>query len=418
MRYLLVLIDGLADLPQSELGGKTPLEAANTPAIDKLALAGRLGTIRTVPKGQAPETLAALFTILGYPPGPYLTGRGYYEALASGIVLADGEWAFRLQFVTVADGKIVDTRAGGLTDDEGAALLKALEGHFNNPKLRFIKGHGHNHLLVVEGTDFEGSTTVNPFNVLNLPTAEGMPEGPGSEVLRKLIEDAPLVLAKHEINRIRLDLKQNPANAIWPWGGGTAVDVPGFQKTFGLEATLVSYSPLFRGVAVAAGIQVVAPGGAVIPRLADPSGRLKRVEVDNLESRASETEEIKRICDSTLSALNQDGLVMAHFSYPDEHSHRGDTPGKVKSIELIDRYFFKPVLKVLDKATDVRLTVVPTLMSRVDNRQHDDRPVPFMMWGPGFESRSQLTLTEANAEGAGIKIDDGTRLIDYVMNGL
>lgn len=85
---------------------------------------------------------------------------------------------------------------------------------------------------------------------------------------------------------------------------------------------------------------------------------------------------------------------------------------------MIDRYFFKPVLKVLDKATDVRLTVVPTLMSRVDNRQHDDRPVPFMMWGPGVESRSQLTLTEANAEGAGIKIDDGTRLIDYVMNGL
>ena len=418
MRYLLVLIDGLADTPLPELGGKTPLEAANTPVIDKLALDGRLGTIRTVPRGQAPETLAALFTLLGYPPGPYLTGRGYYEALASGVVLGEGEWAFRLQFVTVNSGKIVDSRAGGLSDDEGRELIKVLDGQFNHARMRFIVGHRHNHLLVVEGTDFSGSSTVNPFNVLNLPLSEALPEGPGREVLKKLIDEAPSALAKHEINRVRIDLKQNPANGIWPWGGGTAVDVPGFAKTFGLEGTMISYSPLFRGVAVASGIRVVTPGGSVLPRMTDPSGRLKRVEVDALETRAGETEEIKKTCDTVKKSLAEGALVIAHFSYPDDHSHLGDVHAKVKSIELIDKHFFKPIAKELEKSGDVRLTVVPTLMSRVETRQHDDRPVPFMMWGPGIESRSQLTLTEANADSSGIKIDDGTRLIDYILNGL
>lgn len=416
MRYLLVLIDGLADTPLQELGGKTPLEAANAPALDKLASHGRLGTIRTVPRGESPETLAALFTLLGYPPGPYLTGRGYYEALSAGLMLGEEEWCFRLQFVTEVDGKVVDPRAGGLSEEEGRELLRALEGHFKQTRMRFVQGRGHNHLLIIDGTDFNGLTTVSPFNILDLPKAEHLPEGPGQELLLKVMNEAPAVLKKHEVNRVRVDLKQNPANAIWIWGGGAAVDVPGFQKTFGIEAAMVSYSDLFRGVAVATGLRVVNPGES--PFVRDPSGRMAAVNPDEAATKATETEEITRIRESAEQAIAGHQLVIAHFSSPDEHSHQGDPKGKVRAIELLDKHFFKPLAKQLETVKDIRLTVVPTLMSRCETRQHDERPVPFMMWGEGVESRWQLTLTESNAEETGIKIDDGTRLIDYIINGL
>ena len=110
--------------------------------------------------------------------------------------------------------------------------------------------------------------------------------------------------------------------------------------------------------------------------------------------------------------------MIAHFSAPDEHSHLGDAKGKVRSIELLDKHFFKPVARKLESSNDARLIVVPTLMCRVQTRQHDERPVPFMMYGEGIDSRFQLTMTESNAEETGIKIDDGTRLIDYIINGL
>lgn len=416
MRYLLVLIDGLADTPLKELGGKTPLEAATTPTLDKIATTGRLGTIRTIPRNEPPETLAALFTLLGYPPGPYLTGRGYYEALALGLMLSEEEWCFRLQFVTTVDGRIVDTRAGGLSEQEGKELLKALELHFKQTRMRFVQGRGHSHLMVVDGVDFNGLTTVSPFNVINLPMKEHMPEGPGAETLAKVINEAPAVLAKHEVNRVRVDLKQNPANGVWLWGGGTSVDVPGFQKTFGLDAAMVSYSDLFRGVAVATGIKVINPGES--PFVREPSGRMAAVNPDKEASKASETDEIGKVRDSVTEALGGSNLVIAHFGYPDDYSHQGDAQGKVRSIELIDKHFFKPLHKQLIEMADVRLTVVPTLMSRVETRQHDERPVPFLMWGQGVESRWNLTLTETNANDTGIKIDDGTRLIDYILNGL
>jgi len=415
LRYLLVLVDGLADTPLPALGGKTPLESANAPGLDKLAAAGRLGTIRTIPRDNPPETLAALFTILGYPPGPYLTGRGYYEALATGLMLGEGEWCFRLQFVTLADKKVVDPRAGGLGEAEGRELMRALEQHFKQSRVRFVQGYGHNHLLVVEGVDFTGVSTVSPFNVVDLPMGEHRPEGPNAELLLKLMDEAPHALAKHEVNRVRVDLKQNPANGIWLWGGGTTVEVPGFQKTFGLDTALASYSSLLRGVGVATGIRVITPGET--PLVPDPSGRMAKVSDETADRKAVMIDEIGRIRESTLGALQQHQLVIAHFSYPDDYSHQGDAQAKVRSIELIDKHFFKPVSKALE-GQDVRLTVVPTLMSRVETRQHDDRPVPFLMWGPGVESRAQLTLTEANAEQSGIKIDDGTRLIDYIMNGL
>jgi len=416
MRYLVVFIDGLADTPLKELGGKTPLEAATTPTLDKLSTGGRLGTIRTVPRGEAPETLAALFTLLGYPPGPYLTGRGYYEALATGLMPSDQEWCFRLQFVTEVDGKMVDTRAGGLAEEEGRELLKALEAHFKQTRIRFVQGRGHTHLLVIDGVDFNGLTTVSPFNILDLPLADHMPEGPGHEVLQKVIKEAPAALAKHEVNRVRVDLKQNPANAVWIWGGGTTVDVPGFQKTFGIDASLISFSDLFRGVAVATGLRVINPGES--PFVREASGRLPAVGEQDGPDHPTEQADLVKIRESIEEALGGSDFIIAHISHPDDYSHAGDPHGKVRSIEQIDRHFLKPLYKKLSEADDIRLTIVPTLMSRVETRQHDERPVPFMMWGNGVESRWNLTLTESNAEETGIKIDDGTRLIDYIINGL
>lgn len=416
MRNLLVLIDGLADTPQASLGGKTPLEASNTPVIDKLGRDGRVGQVRTVPKGQPPETLVALFTILGYPPGAYLTGRGYFEALAAGIALGEGEWAFRLQLVSMKGSTLVDPRAGGISDEEGRELLAALESQFSHGGIRYVPGRRHNHLVIVEGTHFEHCTTHSPFALAGKDCAEFMPAGAGSEILRKLMDEADSALARHPLNKAREAKGLLPANAIWPWGGGTHVEAPGFKKTFGLDGALASYSPLVRGVGVAIGLRVMMPGDAP-ERMGDPSGRLAPVAADPPVP-TTETEEIKRVLESVRGALGQTGLVVAHFTQPDEHSHAGDAQAKVKSIEAIDRHFFKPLAKELEKAGDVRMTVVPTLMSRVETRQHDERPVPFFMWGQGVENTERLTFTEANAEASRLRIDDGTRLMDFIMNGI
>ncbi len=417
MRYLLVLIDGLADTPLNELGDKTPLEAATAPTLDKLATKGRLGTIRTIPHEEPPETLAALFTLLGYPPGPYLTGRGYYEALSAGLMLGEDEWCFRLQFVTESEGKLVDTRAGGLSALEGEELIRALEDHFKQfDNVRFITGHKHNHLLVIDGIDFEGCSTVSPFAIVDLPMKEHVPEGPGFDTLLKIMSDAPGILSRHEINKVRRDLGQNPANAVWLWGGGTAIDVPGFSKTFGFDAALVSFSDLFCGVGVATGMKVINPVHK--PLIRDPSGRMKAVGNNTPDTKQLEESEITQALMATENALRDTDFVITHFTYPDDHSHQGDAKGKVRSIELLDKHFFKPLARKLEEDGDVRLVVVPTMMSRVETRQHDERPVPFMMWGQGVESRWNLTLTESNAEETGIKIDDGTRFIDYIINGL
>jgi 2,3-bisphosphoglycerate-independent phosphoglycerate mutase len=412
MRYLVVLVDGLADMPLKVLGGKTPLEAATTPTLDKLATGGRLGTIRTIPRGEPPETLAALFTLLGYPPGPYLTGRGYYEALAAGMIPAENEWCFRLQFVTTADGKLLDTRAGGLSDQEGSELLKALEAHLKQPRIRLVQGKGHTHLMLVEGVDFNGLSTVSPFNILNLPLREHLPEGPGHEVLHKVIQEAPAALSRHEVNRVRVDLGQNPANGVWIWGGGTNVSIPGFQKTYGVNGSMVSYSDLFRGVATATGLRVVNPGDA--PFVRDTSGRMPAVQE---AGSGTEISELVKLRETTEAGLDTDDFLFVHVAHPDDQSHAGDGEAKVRAIEHFDKYFLKPLYKRFKDMPQLRLTIVPTLMSRVETRQHDDRPVPFLMWGDGISNRHDLTLTESNAAETGLKIDDGTHLIDYIING-
>ncbi len=420
MRYLLVMIDGLADTPLAELGGKTPLESAVTPALDKLSAAGQIGTVRTVRKGEPAETVSALFTVLGYPPGPYRTGRGYYEALATGQVLAEGEWAFRLQLVTAQGGKLVDGRAGGLTDLEGSQLVMALARHFSLPKVRFVPVHGHNHLLITDGIDFRGLQDVSAINLINQSLADHLPQGPGQELLAKLIDEAPAVLARHEVNKARVEKGKPPANAIWIWGGGTTIEVPGFQKTFGLGGAMVSFSNLFRGVGVATGLAVPSPGGGgPITALSDPSGRMAKVDPEIVKRRDLQSDEISRLRQSTESALATNDFVLVHFSYPDDHSHQGDVQGKVKSIGLIDKLFFKPLAKVLTALGETRLLVISTLMSRVETRMHDERPVPYLMWGPGIEpNENKLTLTEANAEAARKHIEDGTRLIDNLLHGV
>lgn len=418
MKYLLVMIDGLADTPLAELGGKTPLEHATTPVLDKLSAAGQIGTVRTVRKGEPPETVSALFTVLGYPPGPYRTGRGYYEALATGQVLAEGEWAFRVQLVTVKDGVLADGRAGGLTDIEGSQLIMALSKHFSLPKLRFVPIQAHNHLLVVDGTDFNGLRDVSAFNLINQRIADNMPQGPGQELIIKLIEEAPAVLAKHEVNKARVAKGKPPANAIWIWGGGTTIEVPGFQKTFGIAGAMVSFSNLFRGVGVATGLAVPSPGGTTTTGLSDPSGRMVRVDAEVMRKRDQQADEIGRLRQTVEAALQSFDFVLVHFSYPDDHSHQGDTPGKVKSIGLIDKLFLKPIAKLLD-GSETRMLLLSTLVSRVETRVHDERPVPYLMWGHGIDpGKDKLSFTEANAEAARKHIEDGTRLIDNLLHGV
>jgi len=394
MKYCIIIPDGAADLPVVRLDGRTPLEVARVPNMDRAAQEGLLGQVSNIPARMAPGSDVAIMSVLGYDPVQCYTGRGPLEAADMGVELAAGAWAFRCNLITTDGERLVDFCAGHISTAEADLLVRALNDAFGGPDVRFHTGVGYRHLMVLHTSEPLAVETSPPHDVVGQRLVDVLPRGKGSDLLVELMTRSMEVLAEHEVNKVRLDLRQNPANMIWLWGEGQRPNMARFVEQYGRRGAAISAVNLVRGMARLIGWDVVQVPG--ITGYTDTDyGAKGRYGID---------------------ALRSHDLVLVHVEAPDEASHEGDVKAKIRAIELIDREIVGPFMAAAAELGELRLLVVPDHVTSVENRLHMRGPVPFAIWGTGVAAQSGLHFNEAAAATTEILEKAGHRLMNAFLH--
>lgn len=396
MKYAIIIPDGAADDPLDELDGKTPLAAAHTPNMDRIASEGRVGLVRTIPEGFESGSDVATMCLLGYDPAVYHTGRAPLEAAAQHIPLAPTDWVFRCNLVTVVDGIMKDHSAGGISDAEAQRLLAELAKNLSLPGFEFHNGVSYRNLLVYRGSDEFDVVTKPPHEIPDEPIDKWLPHGPGSDVLNLIMKTSQQLFAEHEINLARREASLNPATQVWLWGQGHAPSMPTFVSRFGIKsAAMITGVDLLRGLAVLLGWEIINVPGMTSFHDTDYAGQGQ----------------------ATCAALDKYDLVFSHIEAPDEASHQGDVKTKIASIEHIDRHIVGPVLEKLRKFPEWRILVMPDHPTNIVSRKHGYSPTLFGMAGTRVKSVVKSSYCEKDASASDLKIEHGHELMEYFLRG-
>ena len=392
MKYALIIPDGAADLPIDALGGKTPLQAAETPNMDWIAANGKIGTVRNVPDGMPCGSDVAILSVLGYDPKQYYTGRAPLEAAAQGLQIAPDEWVFRCNLVTLVDAVMEDYCAGHITTEEAAQLINELNRNLSTASMRFYAGVGYRHLMTYKG-DVDVETTP-PHDILGQRIREHLPRGEGSQMLRDLIDRSQVVLAEQEVNNIRRDLGENPATSIWLWGQGKMPQLPAFEERYGITAAAITAVDLVRGLATLIGWERIEVPGA--------TGYIDT----NFAGKGA----------AAVEALGRLDMVCVHVEAPDEAGHNQNVAAKVQSISEIDRHVVGPVLDRLRAEGDQwRICVLPDHPTPCAVRTHTGDPVPFAVAGKRIEAVVSGPFDEQTAVASDLHIPRGCELMEYFL---
>lgn len=363
MKYVILIGDGMSDHPVEKLGGKTPLEYASTPNLDKLAGTGRFGLYATVPPGYPPGSDVANLSILGYDPAKYYTGRAPLEAASIGVSLGPSDVAFRCNLVTLADrdGETVmdDYSAGHITTGEADEIIRALSEALADEGVEFHTGTSYRHLMVWrDAPDLKGLQTTPPHDISDKSVEGHLPEGPGSETLVRLMELSREALRDNMTNRGRVTAGKKPANSIWLWGQGTAPRMPTMKERFGVEGSIISAVDLMKGIGVYSGLEVLDVPGA--------TGYIDTNYAGKVEA--------------ALKALEAKDFVVVHVEAPDEAGHKGSLDDKLTAIEDFDSKIVGPVLKGLEKyGEDFVVLALNDHPTPVALKTHTSEPVPFAL---------------------------------------
>jgi 2,3-bisphosphoglycerate-independent phosphoglycerate mutase len=434
VKYAVIIADGAADFPLDELGGKTPLEAARTPNLDRVAAMGRVGTAVTTPPGFGAGSDVCSMCLLGYDPRRYHTGRAPLEAAALGLELRPKDWIFRVNLVTVGDegtpdaGKMLDHSAGAISSAEARPIVEGLAEFWRRSEpglcadLRLTPGVAYRNILVdASGNDAAragerdyGAVEVwPPHEIPGRPWREHVPRPrDGSDaravaaagVMNRLMDLARVYLPTHPTNVARVRAGKRPANAAWIWGQGVSPSLPSFESRFGLKGAMTTAVDLLSGIGTLIGWDRLDVPGATSYHDNDYAGQGR----------------------ATVDALDDYDIVCCHVEAPDEASHQGDATTKVAAIEAIDRHVVGPVLEALmrrgDPATDRsaqgwRLLVLPDHYTLVSTRKHDATPVPLVMAGAWVRSAVQRPYTERSALDSDLRISPGDELMEYFLRG-
>ena len=394
MKYAIIIPDGAADEPLKELGGKTPIEAANTPNMDRIAMEGRQGLARTVPEGFESGSDVATMCLLGYDPAVYHTGRAPLEAAAQNIPLSPTDWVFRCNLVTVVDGIMKDHSAGGISDAEAQKLIGDLSRALALEGFEFHTGVSYRNLLVYRGSENFDVKTKPPHEFPEEPVTRYLPRGTGQDILRKIMDESRELFAHHEINEVRRQTGLNPASQVWLWGQGHAPAMPTFKERFGVgSAAMITGVDLLRGLAALLGWENLNVEGMTSFHDTNYAGQGQ----------------------ATAAALDRYDLVFSHVEAPDEASHQADWKTKVDAIEHIDRYVVGPVLEKLRTFPEWRILVMPDHPTNIATRKHGYAPSPFAMAGTLVKNPRPAPYSEANAAASDLKIERGHELMEYFL---
>ena len=396
MKYIVLVADGMADYPMEELGGRTPLEAAKTPNMDFIARNGRLGTIKTVPDKMTPASDVANMSILGCDPQKYYAGRGPLEAMNLGVELGPDDVAFRCNLVTISDGAMRDYSAGHISSAEAAELIKAVDAALGNEQFKFFPGVSYRHLLLVKSGALQQLEKVDckaPHDILGQPIDKNMPSGKNAEVVSDLMLRSKDILSKQEINQVRIDLKENPANMIWLWGQGKKISMPTFKERYNLNGSVISAVDLIKGLGRMLGLDVVNVPGATGYYDTDYEGK----------------------ANAAINCLAKDDFVFVHVEAPDEAGHNGDLREKILAIERFDQHIVGGILAAFKKSGAFRVLVLPDHATPVSLRTHTNDVICFGLFGKGITGRGFAGYSEKEAQKSDLYFENGSELMDFFI---
>lgn len=388
----------MADYPVEALGGKTPLEVAKKPNIDRLARGGRLGMVKTVPDGLKPGSDVANLSAMGYDPLKCYTGRSPLEAVSIGIQMDDTDVAFRCNLVTLSDDAeyaektMVDYSSGEITTAEAAELIRAVDEAFRTDEILFYPGISYRHCMIWH----QGPVGLNltpPHDISDRKITEYLPQNP---VILDLMKRSYEILKDHPINQDRMARGLNPANSIWLWGEGTRPGVTGFEAAYGVKASVISAVDLIKGIGLCAGMKVIEVEGAT----------------GNIDTNFKGKGEA-----ALKTLLDGQDLVYIHVEAPDECGHHGDLEGKIQAIERIDQDIVGPLLKGLEEAgEDYSILVMPDHPTPISIKTHISDPIPYLLYCSTDVTDSGIdTYTEKTGKSTGVYVEPGYLLMQQLL---
>lgn len=398
MKYVILVGDGMGDYPIPELAGRTPLQAARTPAMDYLAGRGRLGLLQTIPAGFPPGSDVANLSLLGYRPEECYTGRAPLEAASMGVSLGTDEIAFRCNLVTVdqtpdLEIRMIDYSAGHISTTEAGELILALDRQLGNSARRFYPGVSYRHLFVRQG-DLPGLNTVPPHDHTGRLVTGYWQSYLAYPDLAELLQKAGEILTDHPVNQERRRLGKNPANAIWLWGEGRPPSMATLHGRFGASGALISAVDLLKGIGVYAGMEIINVEGS--------TGYLDT----NYEGKAR----------AALAALDRHDLVFVHVEAPDETSHQGLLREKIQAIEDFDQRIVQTVFAGLSSRDDFRLVVAMDHFTPVSLKTHVSEAVPFVIFDSKLQSAPlPIGFCEPDAAATGLRLDNGAQFMAAIL---
>jgi len=401
MKYVVVLPDGVADVPMAELGNKTPLEVAKHPNMDWVAANGMTGWAKTIPDGLPAGSDVGCMSVFGYDPRMYYTGRAPIEAAAKGIALRDTDVVFRCNTVTVKDGVMADYSAGHIETADSQKLIQSIDQRLGGNGFKFYPGVSYRHLAVADSGALQLSVQAltetactPPHDISGQPVQPHLPTGPASEKLNGLMADSGNVFRAHEVNQRRVGQGKSPATQVWFWGQGTAAKLPAFRDVYQLRGACISAVDIVRGLGTLVGLKIITRP--------DFTGYFDT----NYRGKAEEA----------LKALDAHDLVLIHIEPTDEAGHMGDAQKKIQAIEDTDRLVVGTVLEGLKRRGEpYAVLIVCDHPTSTAIKTHLSDPVPFALYATEGPKDDVTAYNESAVKASPKRFDEGFQLMSFFL---
>ena len=389
----------MAGEPLECIGGKTTLEQALTPEMDRLAKMSEIGLVSMVPEGMAPGSDTANLSVLGYNPEVYYTGRSPLEALSIGVGMEENDVSFRCNLVTLTedaslpyeDQRIVDHSSDEINTRDAGVLLEVLKEEVLKPGFELYRGTSYRHLLLWKnGHEME---LTPPHDILTNQIREYLP---GDPMLLAMMKESYRVLKEHPVNLKRKAQGLRPANSAWFWGAGKRPKLPDFQEKTGKRGVMISAVDLLKGIAAGSGMKIVHVEGA--------DGGLHT----NYEGKSQ----------AAVRALLDEGYDFAyiHVEAPDEMGHQGSVEKKVRAIEFLDQRLIRIVREAMDASGEpYRLLILPDHPTPIAARTHTADPVPYLLYDRKRPENGAESYCERTAVQSGRWEKNGYHLIEHLF---
>lgn len=385
MKYLILIGDGMAGYPLKELKGKTTLETARTPNIDKLLAKGTIGLVQNVPEGMTPGSDVASMSIFGYDPTVTYPGRAPLEAAAMGLKLGKNDVAFRCNLVTIEKEIMKDFTAGHITTLQAKKIIQKIQKKLGGKKVTFYPGISYRHLCVIKNGPLDDECTP-PHDITGKNICAYLPHGEQSTMLNELMMASRHVLAQ----------EKTKATQIWLWGQGKAPKLKSLSKKYKIKGSVITAVDLVRGIGIYAGLKPVIVKGATGFVDTNYAGKVK----------------------AGLNVLKKDDFLLVHVEAPDECGHMGNTKLKIKAIEDFDQKIVGPIVQGLRKKNEkFRILVLPDHPTPIALKTHSGEPVPFVFYDSTQEKKStEKKYCEKTAKKSGKYLNKGSELMERLIN--